>query len=190
MIYTIIAEGRSGSQNLLNWLSVALPNFEPIHEPFNPAETRYTQDISGNDLSWISPNKNYVIKELWHTDRNFTPLIEKSDKIICLHRENWFEQVSSLLYAFKTNKWHSKYTVERLRETISEGEILDYYENIQKDVKEKFQNFIKERGLMSITYEDLYLGQGIYDIKDHFNIETDHIFPFSGRYLTKDNPLI
>ena len=102
MIYTIIAEGRSGSQNLLNWLSVALPNFEPIHEPFNPAETRYTQDISGNDLSWISPNKNYVIKELWHTDRNFTPLIEKSDKIICLYRENWFEQVSSLLYAFKT----------------------------------------------------------------------------------------
>ncbi len=72
MIYTIIAEGRSGSQNLLNWLSVALPNFEPIHEPFNPAETRYTQDISGNDLSWILPNKNYVIKELWHTDRNFT----------------------------------------------------------------------------------------------------------------------
>jgi hypothetical protein len=190
MIYTIIAEGRSGSQNLLNWLSTALPNFESIHEPFNPNETRYTQDISGNDLSWIVPNRNYIIKELWHTDRNFVPLIEKSDKIICLYRENWFEQVSSLLYAFKTNKWHSKYTVEKLRDTISEGEILDYYENIQKDVKEKFQKFIQERGIKSVSYEDLYQGQGIYDVKGHFGIETDHNFPFSGRYLTKDNPLI
>jgi hypothetical protein len=190
MIYTIIAEGRSGSQNLLNWFSTALPQFETIHEPFNSDETRYTQDISGNDLSWIQPNRNYVIKELWHTDRNFVPLIEKSDKIICLYRENWFEQVSSLLYAFKTNKWHSKYTVEKLRETISEGEILDYYETIHKGVKEKFQEFIKENGLLSITYEDLYYGQGIYDIKEHFKIDSGNNFPFSGRYLTKDNPLI
>lgn len=190
MIYTIIAEGRSGSQNLLNWFSSALSNFQTIHEPFNPAEKRYTSDISGNDISWILPDTNYVIKELWHTDRNFAPLIEKSNKVICLYRENWFEQVSSLLYAFKTNKWHSKYTVENLKENITTSEILEYYENIQKGVKEEFQQFIVENGFKSVTYEDLYYGQGIEIIKEHFNLEIINYPPFGGRYLTKDNPLI
>lgn len=188
MIYTIIAEGRSGGQTLMEWFKLSLNNFYIVHEPFNENYNEYTENTDKTDLTWIDENKNYVIKELYC--KNIIPLFERSDKVICLYRENWKEQVRSFLYALKTDKWHTRYTETTVRKIITEEEIASFYEEHYKAQKERFQTFIKTNNLKSISYEQLYYGNGIIEVKNHFNIVSDIDFPIGQRYYTKENPLI
>ncbi len=188
MIYTIIAEGRSGGQTLTEWFKLSLNDFYVVHEPFNKDYNEYTTNTDKTDFTWIDKNKNYVIKELYSED--ITPLLGHSDKTICLYRENWKEQVKSLLYAVKTNRWHTKYTEDSVKKTVTEEEIVSFYEKYYKTQKERFQAFIKENNLKSISYEQLYYGNGIVEIKNHFNITSNVDFPIGQRYYTKENPLI
>lgn len=168
MIYTIIAEGRSGGQTLTEWFKLSLNDFYVVHEPFNKDHNDYTENTDKTDFTWIDKSKNYVIKELY--SENILPLLEHSDKIICLYRENWKEQVRSLLYAVKTNRWHIKYTEQSVKKTVTEEEIISFYEKYSKAEKERFQTFIKTNNLKSISYEQLYYGNGITEVKNHFNI--------------------
>ena len=188
MIYTIIAEGRSGGQSLTEWFKQSLNDFIVVHEPFNKNYNEYTKNTNKTDFTWIDKNKNYIIKELYSDD--ILPLLGHSDKTICLYRENWRDQVKSLLYCLKTNRWSSKYTEDNVNKIITEDEIVKFYESSYKKEKENFQNFIKNNHLKSISYERLYYGDGIIEIKNHFNISPTLNFPINRRYYTKENPLI
>lgn len=188
MIYTIIAEGRSGGQTLTEWFRLSLSDFYVVHEPFNKDYSEYTEDTDKTDFTWIDKSKNYVIKELY--SENILPLLERSDKTICLYRENWKEQVRSLLYAVKTNRWHTKYTEDNVKKAVTEEEIVFFYEKYQKVEKERFQTFIRDNNLKSISYEQLYYGNGIVEVKNHFSITSNVSFPIGQRYYTKENPLI
>jgi hypothetical protein len=188
MIYTIIAEGRSGGQTLTEWFKHALNDFIVVHEPFNKNYNAYTKNTDKTDFTWMDKNKNYLIKELYSDD--ILPLIKHSNKTICLYRENWKDQVKSLLYALKTNRWHIKYTEDNVNKIITEDEIINFYENNYKKEKENFQSFIRGNNLKSISYEDLYYNNGIIEIKSHFNISSNIHFPIGQRYYTKENPLI
>jgi hypothetical protein len=193
MIYTIIAEGRCGGQSLLGWLNISLKNEYIIaNEPFRKGNNIYTKDTSKTDFSWLKENKNYIIKELNddNSSKTFKPLLDLSDKIICIYRENWKEQLYSQLYGQRTKRWHTKYTIEQRDKLISENDVIEYYNNFYKEKKEKFQYFIKENNLESITYEELYYNNGIEKIKKYFNIESNIEFPFGQRYLTNENFLL
>jgi uncharacterized protein YdhG (YjbR/CyaY superfamily) len=188
MIYTIIAEGRSGGQTLIEWFKLSLKDFIVSHEPFNKDNKNFTENTDKTDFNWLDKNKNYIIKELYSDD--ILPLLSISDNVICLYRENWKEQIKSLLYAVKTNRWHIKYTEENIKKFITDDEIVDFYNCTYKKIKENFQNFIVTNNLKSISYEDLYYNNGIDKIKKHFNITSNIEFPIGQRYFTKENPLI
>lgn len=193
MIYTIIAEGRCGGQSLLGWLKIVLKNNYIIaNEPFRKGNTIYTTNTTKTDFSWLKENTNYVIKELNddNSSETFKKLLELSDKVICIYRENWKEQVYSQLYGQKTKKWHTKYTIEQRDKLVSEDDVINYYNSFYKQKKEGFQKFIKENNLESISYEELYYNNGIEKLKKHFNIESNIEFPFGQRYLTNENVLI
>lgn len=188
MIYTIIAEGRSGGQTLTEWFRLSLNDFIIAHEPFNKDNNDFTKNTDKTDFSWIDENKNYFIKELYSDD--ILPLINKSDKVMCLYRENWKEQTKSLLYALKTNMWHLKYNEENVKKHVTEEEIIDFYENNFKNIKKQFNDFIIKNNFSSISYENLYYGNGIDKVKEHFNITSKIEFPLGQKYFTKENPLI
>jgi hypothetical protein len=193
MIYTIIAEGRCGGQALLGWLNASLKNeYIIVNEPFRKGNNIYTTDTTKTDFNWLKENKNYIIKELNddNSSETFKPLLDLSNKIICIYRENWKEQLYSQLYGQRTKRWHTKYTIEQRDKLVSENDVIEYYNNFYKEKKKKFQYFIKENNLESISYEELYYNNGIEKIKKHFNIESNIEFPYGQRYLTNENFLL
>jgi hypothetical protein len=188
MVYTIIAEGRSGGQTLTEWFKLSLPNFIVAHEPFNCDNFNFTKNTNKTDFTWVDKNKNYFVKELFSED--ILPLLSISDKVMCLYRENWEEQIKSLLYAMKTNKWHIKYTEDNVKKLVSDDDVINFYNSGFKEKKEAFQSFIVKNNLISISYEQLYYDNGIEKIKEHFNINSNINFPLGQKYLTKENILI
>ncbi len=125
MVLTVIAEGRSGGQTLTEWFRLSLKNkFIIAHEPYNPDNNDFTKDVNYKDTSWIDPNKSYFIKELWRNNVDFSTLLDISDVVMCLYRENWYEQSRSYLFAEKTNLWHHRYNGDMVKKIITEEEII------------------------------------------------------------------
>lgn len=190
MVYIIIAQYRTGGQNLINWIKQSdSDRFITIHEPFNKKNNDYTTDTTLQDFKWLQPNQRYFLKELWYPDMNYNKILEISDKIICLYRENINEQAISHIYSTKTNKYHHQYTPKDVDVILNKIE----YEQIKVDLeynRKTLIDFATLNKIEIISYEELYYKNGIERFKKYFNLNNDHPFPFGSKYFRNTLNLI
>lgn len=180
MIILLIAEARSGSTNLAKWLHESLPNFRLLNEPFNYRSTDYVGENGDIDYS-----KNIIIsKKYFFNEELVNKVLKNSDKVFCLTRENTVEQIESYMMALKTNNWYDEYSPNGVYDNIDEN-ILKEVEKF-KESKNDFKKFIEVNNLKSFTYENLFLRNGIDELKLYLNIDLDVQFPYGKRYRHND----
>lgn len=186
MIYTIIAEPRSGGVSLMNWIEKLLPEFIIAQEPwFNENDLWITgEDVS--EVDWIKKYNNICIREIYKPTRDFTNIINISDKVLCLYRDNWEEQVRSSLYQENNGSYVDTYNEEDVMNEVTSEMIKYRYVYYFKEHKDKFKKFIKENNFISVSYEELYYGDAIDIVKKHFNFDNNVEFPINTRHLKRD----
>jgi hypothetical protein len=186
MIYTIIAEPRSGGVSLMNWVEKSLPNFTISQEPWFVENDLWVNGEDVSEVEWVKKYDNIFIREIYKPTRDFNNLIEISDKVLCLYRDNWEEQIRSSLFQETNEKYLDNYDESDVLDVVTNDMIRHRYVYYFKEHKEKFKLFIKENNFPSVSYENLYYGDGIETIKKHFNFETDVEFPLNNRHLKRD----
>jgi hypothetical protein len=179
MIILLIAEIRSGSTNLAKWLKESLPDFQLLNEPYNPKSSHFIGD------SKIDVTKNYIISEKFFNNQFLlNDLIAISDFVICLYREDVVSQTQSYIVADVTNNWYDEYTDEVISKNI-DLEFSDKKNSFIK-LKEDFQSFISDSELKAFTYEELYYGGKITELKNYLNIQSNISFPYGKKYRQFD----
>lgn len=186
MIYTIIAEPRSGGVSLMNWIEKSLPEFTIAQEPWFIENDIWVIGEDVTEVEWIKNYDNICVREIYKPTRDFRNLIRMSDKVICLYRDNWEEQVRSSLYQENNGLYMDTYDEEDVLSKVTNEMIKDRYVYYFKEHKDKFKQFIKEHNFVSISYENLYYGDSIDIIKKHFNIDNNIEFPLNTRHLKRD----
>jgi len=176
MIILLIAEIRSGSTNLAKWLKESLPDFQLLNEPYNPNSSHFI----GEHFE-IDKNKNYIISEkFFNNEQLLNKLIQISDITICLYREDVVSQTESYIIADATNNWYDVYVDDVISKNI-DLEFSDKKKSFIK-LKEDFQSFIFNSKLKSFTYEGLYYGTQILELKNYLNIDSNIVFPYGKKY--------
>jgi hypothetical protein len=189
LLYTIIAQYRTGGQNLMYWINESLKkDFVVIHEPFNSKYNHYTDDTTLQDFKWLE-DKNYFIKELWYPDLDYTKLLNLSNKILCLYRENTHEQTISHIYSTKKGKYHHNYTPKDIDGIFSQDEYDTFKFEVEFN-KKTLLEFASLNNLPTISYENLYFENGIEKLKNLFDFQSNLSFPYGSKYFTKDKKLI
>lgn len=177
MVITILAEPRSGSTNLANWFSL-YKEFTILQEPLNKNGINYKKNIPINE--WVYNTPHLIIKEIYTADKPLNTLIEFSDKLIILYRENKKEQLESWLIASVTNNWGDKWVNSKIGIPHKESKI-DYFNKMvngfEKEYRLNSNNFI-------ISYEELYYNNGFERIVDYLNIDDvkNIDFPYGEKY--------
>jgi len=176
MIITIISEPRSGSTNLCNWFSLN-KDFTVLLEPYNSKSDQYKNNLLPKE--WKYYTKHFIIKEIYTKEIDFTKLLEISDKVIVLYRNNDEEQLSSWKNAVITNNWDKKWVYNGKtdnKKTI----VTDYFFEIKEGIKKDFI----DKDYFSISYEELYYNNGFQKVIDYLNIVgVENIgFPYGQKY--------
>jgi hypothetical protein len=176
MVITILAEPRSGSTNLTNWFDCN-KNVTTLFEPTNPNSKWFQPNIQPNDYKYNT--KHLCIKEIYYPGINWDSLLNISDKIIVLYRENEQEQLESFLNSIKTNKWHVNYVYSPEENTLL-TEKANYLNTLKQEFKEKYIN----NEFFTISYEELYYKNGIEKIVNYLNIPDviNTKFPIGTKY--------
>jgi hypothetical protein len=175
MIITILAEPRSGSTNLANWF-YHNKNFTTLFEPItSPKWKWYKHGVSPKLWEYKTPH--LLVKESFRPETNFSELIEISDKVIILYRENINEQTESWLNANKTNNWDKAWI---FKENLIRNENDSYFNEIKKGIKENYLN----KNYFNISYEELYYNGGFQKVLDYLNIDglENKNFPYGQKY--------
>lgn len=150
MIISIIAEPRSGSTNLTNWFFTD-EDFTILFEPIsNPNTKWYKNGVSPKD--WTYETKHLLVKEVFNNTTDFQELIDLSDKIICLYRENETHQMQSYYNAVKNKNWDMVWGYNKKKLLINDEEIK-YFKTLKSKYKELY---IDSKKYFSISYENLY----------------------------------
>jgi hypothetical protein len=186
MIYTIIAEPRSGGVSLMNWIEKSLPEFTIAQEPWFNENTLWVEGENVNDVDWIKKYDNIFIREIYKPKRDFTNLINISDKVLCLYRNNWQEQVRSSLFQENNGPYMDDYDEQDVLNNVTDEMVEKRYLFYFKEHKDKFKQFIKENNFVSISYENLFYGDDVDIIKKHFNFDNNIEFPLNTRHLKRD----
>lgn len=186
MIYTIIAEPRSGGVSLMNWIEKSLPEFTIAQEPWFVENSLWVEGEDVSDVNWVKEYDNIFIREIYKPSRDFTNLIKLSDRVLCLYRNNWHEQIRSSLFQETNNQYLDDYDESDVLNVVTNDMITHRYVYYFKEHKEKFQQFITENNFISVSYEELYYNKGIDIIKKHFNLNNDIEFPLNTRHLKRD----
>jgi len=186
MVITIIAEPRSGGTNLANWF-IDKKDFTTLYEPItSPDKIWYKHGVSPK--LWTYKTPHILIKETYNIKTNFFELIEISDKVIILHRENIAEQTESWLNATKTNNWDKVWV---FKENLIADHDASYFYQIKNGIKENYLN----KNYFNISYEELYYNSGFQKVLDYLNIDglENKNFPYGSKYrinLNKPKSLI
>jgi len=181
MIITIISEPRSGSTNLCNWFSLN-KDFTVLLEPYNSKSDQYKNNLLPKE--WKYYTKHFIIKEIYTKEIDLTKLLEISDKVIVLYRNNDEEQLSSWKNAVITNNWDKKWVYNGKtdnKKTI----VTDYFFEIKEGIKKDFI----DKDYFSISYEELYYNNGFQKVIDYLNIVgVENIgFPYGQKYRVNIN---
>ena len=163
MIVLIIAEPRSGSTNLGNWF-FHNKSFTTLFEPLDPVSNWYQNDLNPKEYQYKT--KHLCIKEVYYPQKDFTDLINISDKIIVLYRENHTEQTESFLNSVITNNWDKQYVYKPVNNKLM-IEKSEYFKLLKNEFKEKFIN----NKYFSISYENLYYENGIQKLIEYLNMD-------------------
>lgn len=191
MVYLILAEARSGGSHLMDYLGTSYPHFALAQEPMTGAPNKFTESKDFSKLDWIDDKEGegIFIREIYQPETNLEPLMNRSDKIICLYRKNWYAQIRSILFTrIKNEIWSWSYTREEMQKLVTEDEILKTYYNGHKYYKNLFQKFIRKNNLFSISYEELYHEKdSIKKIMNHFNLHSEFDFPLYQRHMKEND---
>lgn len=173
----LLCEPRSGSTNLAKWFSL-YPEFTVFQEPLNPLGTDYKKITPVSE--WKYDTKHLVVKEIYTPNKKLQELIEFSDKIILLYRENETEQLESWMVASETNQWSVEWMKDRVQ-ISNENLKKDYFLSLKTGFKE---NYLNKKEYFKISYEELYYQNGIERILEHLNIECleNSNFPYGKKY--------
>ena len=177
MVITILAEPRSGSTNLANWFK-SNKNFTVLQEPLNEYGKSYKKNIPINGWSY---NTNYLlIKEIYDPNKNLKELIQFSDKIIILYRENKNEQLDSWLAAKVTNNWEGKWVNNKIYIPNKELKV-DFFNKMVNSFEIEYR---LNNNMFKISYEELYYKNGFEKIVNYLNIDSvkNIDFPYGQKY--------
>lgn len=183
MTITILAEPRSGSTNLANWFTL-YKNFTVLKEPLNKDSINYKK---GEPISeWTYDTEHFLIKEIYVPGTDLTELIDISDKVILLYRENYIEQLESWLVAVETKNWLLKWVKHHVKVTDQQNK-----ENFFKSLKDGFRDeYLSNFSFFKISYEELYYNNGFQKIIDYLNLDSikNENFPYGQRYRISSVP--
>lgn len=183
MIISLIVEPRSGSTNLANCFFND-KDFTVLYTPSNHLSKWYIDDKPKN-YRFIT--KHLMVKEDFYENKNFDELIDISDKVIFLYRENRDEQIKSWINAKVTNNWDAqwKYSEKVMLEQQSE---IDYFTNLKYHFNKLINN---NTNALKISYEDLYEKNGFYKIREFLgdDICKNINFPMGKRYRINTNKI-
>ena len=183
MVITILAEPRSGSTNLTKWFT-SYKKFTVLQEPLNKIGINYK---NGEPISkWRYDTEHLLIKEVYVPNTNLTELIQISDKVILLYRENDIEQLESFLVATETQKWISEWRINRIKITNQQDK-----ENYFYSLKDGFKNeYLNDSSFFKISYEELYYNNGFQKIVDYLNLDCikNENFPYGQKYRITSTP--
>jgi hypothetical protein len=176
MVITILAEPRSGSTNFTHWVGFN-KNFTILFEPTNPNSKWFQKNIEPKDYKYNT--KHLCIKEIYYSGINWDSLLNISDKIIVLYRENGQEQLESFLNSIKTNNWHTHYVYKP-----EENDLLSEKAKYFNELKEEFKKNYINGEFFTISYEELYYKNGIEKIVNYLNIDDvkNKEFPIGTKY--------
>lgn len=134
----------------------------------NPSEYRYSTD-------------HLLIKEDYYHYKNYQELVDISDKIVLLYRENETEQIESWINAKSTNNWDKQWKPSFIK---NDNEV-QFFEKLKQSFRENFL----EKDYFKISYEDLYHRNKFQVLLDYLNIDelTNHNFPYGKKYRLNDN---
>lgn len=181
MIITILSEPRAGSTNLLFWMGQHNECTVLLEPTTNSEYKKYSDkevviyDI--NDFSkWKYFTKHLVVKEICDPNKNYKSILQHSDKVIILFRENYIEQRQSWLMSINTKKWGGKYFFD-------ESLLLDKDYNYLTEIKSEIQKYKTSHNFV-ISYEELYFRDGINKLINYIGIEklNKDTFPFGEKY--------
>jgi len=182
MFITIIAEPRSGSTNLAKWFT-RYKNFTVLQEPTNKESVNYKK---GEPITnWTYNTEHFLIKEIYLPDTDLTELINLSDKVILLYRENDIEQLESWLVATETKNWVLEWVTNRIKITNQEDKEKYFY-----SLKNGFKNeYLNNDNFFKISYEELYYNNGIEKVINYLNIDyiKNKDFPYGKKYKIIQN---
>ena len=182
MIITILAEPRSGSTNLANWFYFNR-EFTVLYEPItSPKWKWYKHGVSPKLWEYNTPH--LLVKEIFRPEVNFSELIEISDKIVILHRENINEQTQSWLNASKTDNWDKVWV---FKEDLIRDEDASYFNLIKNGIKENYLS----KDYFKISYEELYYKNGFQKIVDYLELDCvkNENFPYGKKYRVNTGKL-
>ena len=176
MVITILAEPRSGSTNLANWFRLN-KNFTTLLEPTNSEAKWYQNEIEPKDYKYDT--KHLCVKEIYYPNINRDSLLNVSDRIIILYRENEQEQLESYLIALNKDEWHVPYVYKK-KENLFTKKTTEYFNTLKSEFKEKYLN----ENYFTISYEDLYYNNGFEKIVNYINIDEvkNDGFPLGKKY--------
>jgi hypothetical protein len=187
MLYTVIAEARTGGSHLVESMR-KYTGFKLASEPWGGSPNRFSKTKTVENVDWIKNYDNLFIKEIYDSIENYDNLINISDKVLCLYRENWYSQAKSILYARRFDEWQFSYKKSHVDEVVSDEEIYKlYYNGNLRYHKWDFKQFIKKNNLPSISYEELYYNNGMEKIKKIFDFGDEFEFPIYERHLKNDD---
>lgn len=177
MIITILAEPRSGSTNLANWFST-YESFTVFQEPLNRRGLAFQNNKPINEWKFNTPH--LLIKEIYTPTKDLKELIERSDKLILLYRENYSEQIESWLVASETDKWASYWIKNRIQINDFEPK-KEYFKNLKDGF---LKDYLSKSDFFKISYEKLYYQNSFQEVLDYIDLdELKNInFPYGNRY--------
>lgn len=196
MVITIFSEPRSGSYAIHDWFKKAFPDYICLFESFNRNAVDYNPEF--RTFNWLDKSKNYIISEKYLPFENyqrkkeyFIKLVEESDIIVAIYREDEEKQLESFLFATSTQEWFSEYVVNETSlknlKKKNPTEVKMYHTH-----KRVFKEFREEYGFKTFTYEELFYGNKFDELKEYVGLKSDLPFPQIKKYRkdTKEKFLI
>jgi LPS sulfotransferase NodH len=180
MVITILAEPRSGSTNLTNWFYLN-KNFTTLFIPSDPKSKWYKLE-SPKDYKYNT--QHLLIKEDYYHYKNFNDVLDISDKVILLYRENEAEQIESFVNAIQFKNWDKQYVYRDIKENVFDSNRA-YFKKIKEEFKERYLS----KDYFRISYEELYYGDGFQRIVDYLDLECvkNENFPYGSKYRVNDS---
>jgi len=184
MVIALLCEPRSGSTSLANWF-FNNKDFTVLFEPLNPLSEWF---VNGSLKDFKYTTKHLLLKEMYYPHNNLDGIIQMSDKIILLYRENETEQIESFVNAVETKNWDEQYVYKGAKK-----EIYNNNESYFRRLKQEFKDKYFDKDYFKISYEDLYYENKFQDLLDYIDLGLENKnFPYGEKYrvLSQFNSLI
>jgi len=170
---SILCTSRSGSENLLNYLSNVIGR-KKENSPFSK-DKRITFDVLKEDnfYKFIISDTSVDLSDMFQFGEK---IIEKSNIFILLDRKDLNKQAES--YAFKKYKYGndvSKYHIKEKYEKM-EKDVIDNAKKELKEQKKVIRKLSKKYNKKIYYYEDIFYGNGIDELSKELKVNINTNF--------------